>query len=452
MKPFSFYLITDTHYFAPSLGCEGEAYDEFMQKEQKCFAETAAINRAVMKWLAGAKDADTILIAGDLSFNGEKLSHLEFLELLGALKKSGKRILVITAAHDFNDHPFCFTKEGGRGEPEGTPREELFDLYYEYGFSDALSVDRESLSYVTQLTDGVRLLALNNDGTQAHHRTYTPQQIEWILGETEKARRDGQMMIAMNHYPMIPACPLFDLIGDATMPNHDAMTDMLADAGVHVVFTGHMHNQSIKQKVSSAGNIFWDVCTGSLIGCPAYMRYVTIENENTLDIKSLPIPDFEWDTKGLSKEAYLQRQFDMMINNFIEWMATDTPRFLGKVGLPQKPATVKIFGKIGKVLNSATVGDITKKLLVSCPDEVRNTPFRELAVSIVRNIFVGNAPYVEGTPEYEVVMAVLGRFRPLLAIASAALSKNGKKIDIREMVKLTIGHYGVDEYNTKISW
>lgn len=46
MQPFRFYLITDTHYFAPSLGCRGPAYEEFMQSEQKCFAETKAINEA----------------------------------------------------------------------------------------------------------------------------------------------------------------------------------------------------------------------------------------------------------------------------------------------------------------------------------------------------------------------------------------------------------------------
>ena len=39
MKPFKFFLITDTHYFAPSLGCYGEEYHNFMQFEQKCFAD-----------------------------------------------------------------------------------------------------------------------------------------------------------------------------------------------------------------------------------------------------------------------------------------------------------------------------------------------------------------------------------------------------------------------------
>lgn len=69
MKPFNMYVITDTHYFASVLGCRGEEYNKMMEFEQKCFAETQAINEAAFEWLEKADGADTVLIAGDLSFN-----------------------------------------------------------------------------------------------------------------------------------------------------------------------------------------------------------------------------------------------------------------------------------------------------------------------------------------------------------------------------------------------
>ena len=78
MQPLKFYLVTDTHYFKNSLGAFGEAYEQFMDFEQKCFAETQAINEAVFAWLTEAKDADIVLIAGDLSFNGEKRATPRF--------------------------------------------------------------------------------------------------------------------------------------------------------------------------------------------------------------------------------------------------------------------------------------------------------------------------------------------------------------------------------------
>ncbi len=450
MKPFKFFLLTDTHYFAPELGCRGEAYDEFMQFEQKCFAETAAINKAVFGWLEKNGEADTVLIAGDLSFNGEGQSHTEFIELLKKLKASGKKIYVITAGHDFNEKCFAFD-ETGRREFPGTKREELFDLYYEFGFSDAISVHKESLSYVAQLSEGIRLLALNNDGDEANRHTYTASQTEWILRQTKKAREDGQMMFVMNHYPLIPACPIFGLIGDAVMPRADEITSMLADEGVHLGFTGHMHNQSIKLKLSENGNRFFDVCTGSVIGCPAYMRLVEIESRSQVKIESIPVADFKWDMGGLTTQEYFRRQFDMMINTYLDCMADDPERLMGKLRLPKNDALKEILEFFGGYLNSATVGSVCKRLFVKCDDSVRDRSFREFLTEIVRNIFVGNAPYVNGTAEYEAFMGIIDRFSPVLSIVKKTVKVKGEPLDIREMLRTCIGHYGVDEYNTTLT-
>ncbi len=449
MKPFKFILLTDTHYFAPSLGCRGEEYDKFMQFEQKCFAETSAINKAAFQELKRMTDIDTVLIAGDLSFNGEKLSHLEFIELLKDLKLAGKKIYVITAGHDCNEHPFAFD-ETGRLAPEGTKREELFDLYYEFGFSDALSYDRESLSYVAELSEDIWLLALNNDGNNEIGHTYTPSQLEWIAEQTKRARKEGKMMFCMNHYPLLAACPLFDLVGDAVMPDADRITSFLADEGVHLGFTGHMHNQSIKMKVTEKGNRFYDVCTGSLIGCPAFMRRVEIIDSDTVKIESLPVPDFDYDKDGLTHEEYLKRQFDMMINTYLDCMAEDPKRLMRKLRLPEKAILEKLLVFFGKKLNKATLGSVCKLMLVKCDDSIKDRGLRDFMTEIVRNVFTGNAPYVEGTPEYNAFMGVIDRFSPILKIVKKKVKVRGRPLDVRELLRLTIGNYGVDEYNTTL--
>ena len=82
MSKLNFYLVTDTHFFKNSLGAYGKEYDEFMRFEQKCFGETEAINNAIFDYLSTQTKTDTILIPGDLSFNGEKESHLGFIKLL----------------------------------------------------------------------------------------------------------------------------------------------------------------------------------------------------------------------------------------------------------------------------------------------------------------------------------------------------------------------------------
>lgn len=450
MKPFKFYLITDTHYFSEKLPAYGESYKEFMQFEQKCYAETPSMNKASMAFLEKSQDADTILIAGDLSFNGEKESHLEFTELLRKLKHAGKKIYVITAGHDYNDYSFAFDHTG-RITPEGTKREELYDLYYEFGFSDAISVHKDSLSYVAEISEDVWLFALNNDGDEEYRHTYTASQREWINDMLKKGREEGKMMLVMNHYPLLPACPIFGLIGDAVMPGADEMTTIFADSGAHLGFTGHMHNQSIKLKTTEKGNKFWDVCTGSLIGCPAFMRLVEIKDKKTVDIKSIPVPDFEWEKDGLSTEAYLQRQFDMMINTYLDCMVNDPGRLMGKLRLPDNAVLKKLLPKFGNFVNRATLGSICRLFLVKCPDEVKDRPLKGFILEIVRNIFTGNAPYTDNTPEYKAFMGVISRFSPILFIVKKKVKVGGRPLDIKKMLKECLGNYGVDEYNTTLT-
>ena len=63
MSERSFYLITDTHYFKNSLGATGRGYDKLMRYEQKCFAETQAINELVFEYLGNSEGTDIVLIA-----------------------------------------------------------------------------------------------------------------------------------------------------------------------------------------------------------------------------------------------------------------------------------------------------------------------------------------------------------------------------------------------------
>lgn len=448
MSLTNFYLITDTHFFKNSLGASGKDYDDFMRFEQKCFAETEAINNAVFDFLAETKKTDTILIAGDLSFNGEKESHLGFIELLNSLKAKGKRVFVVTAGHDFNNTCYGYSEEKGKYEVEATSRDELFDLYYDFGFSDAIAVDKKHLSYVVQLADGVRLLALNNDGSDEVKEAFDNEQLEWIKEQARKAREDGQMMFAMNHYPLIAGQPILSLISSAVQKNAAEAIKVLADEGVHLVFTGHMHNQSINEKTTPSGNKFYDVCTGSIIAVPASMRFVTIESPNTVDIKTEHIPDFEWDTKGKSCKKYLSDMFDSMILNMLEDMRTNPERMLNKLGIKNKKLE-PIFGFVGKKLDTITVGKTTALLGVKCDKSIKNMLLKEFICKLVRDVFSGNQTMKEGTPEGDTFLRVLKRYNFILKRIKLK-NTDGEAVDLFELLKHSAGNYGIDDYNATL--
>lgn len=444
MTPLKFYLIADTHYFENSLGAYGKEYDEFMRFEQKCFAETECIDKAVFKYLCDAKEADIVLIAGDLVFNGEKESHKGFLKLLNELKLSGKKIYVITADHDFKENPFAFN-DTGKITPEGTSRDELYDLYYEFGFKDAIAVDKKHLSYVAQLSDGVRLLALNNDYTDK--RTFDDEQLEWILKQAKQAQKDGQMMFAMNHYPLLPGQPILSIVPAATQKDAPKVTNMLADNGVHLVFTGHMHNQSINEKVTPSGNKIFDVCTGSVIASPSVIRLVEIVDKNTIRIKTLPAPDFNW--KGLNGKTcseYLDGIFDSMILNMISDMRYHPESLLRRFGAGDKKKLYPIVKSVGKRLDKYTVGKVCRILMVKCPPEIKDMQVKDYATELVRGVFAGNQTFREGTPKGDVFLRALKRLNPILKKIHLK-NTEGKAVELFDILKNSAGNYGMSDYN-----
>lgn len=451
MSLANFYLITDTHFFKNDLGAYGKEYDDFMRFEQKCFAETEAINNAVFDLLAKTEKTDNILIAGDLSFNGEKESHKGFIKLLNELRAKGKNVYVVTADHDFKnegDKCYGYTTEKGKFEVEATRRNELYDLYYEFGFKNAIAVDKQHLSYVAQIADGVRLLALNNDGSPTAHKTFDDEQIEWIKEQAKKAREDNQMMFAMNHYPLLPGQPIFSVISSAVQKNASYITDVLADEGVHLVFTGHMHNQSINVKTTEKGNKFYDVCTGAIIASPASMRFVTIEDKNTVKIETEAIPDFIWDTNGRTCKKYLSDLFDGMILNMLEDMKDNPDRIMGKFGIKNDKLR-PIIKFIGKKLNKITVGKTCRLVLIKCDKSIKKMLLKEYITKLVRDVFSGNQTFKEGTPEGDVFLRFIKRFNFIFKRINLK-NIDGEKVDLFEILKHSAGNYDTDDYNATL--
>lgn len=450
MKQSKFYVMADPHFFDSSLGCSGKEYEDFMHYEQKCFAETENINKSVFEFLKNATEADTVLIVGDLSFNGEKKSHEGFIKLLYELKNSGKKIYVVTADHDFKqkrEDTFAFG-ENGRYSPEHTERDDLFDMYKDFGFGDAIAADREHLSYVAQLSDSVRLMALNCDLKKDGKYYFFEEQREWIKEQAKKAREDNQTIVAMCHYPILPGQPLFSIISKILIRDAYDFATFLADNGIHIIFTGHMHNQSINELITENGNKLYDITTGSVIADPAFIRLVSIIDEKTVEIKSIPTPDFEWDTDNCKK--YLSDRFDAMIVNLITDMRDDTERAMRKLGIKDKGSIKKLLRFAGKIICKVKVGTLAKLLFIKCDKSIKNMRALDYATEVVRGAFEGNQTFVEGTPKGDVWIGLLRR----LGFVFKKLNLkgwDGKKADLYDLLKNTAGNYGIDDYNATLT-
>lgn len=418
MQNLNFYLVTDTHFFDPSFKRSGAAYEKRSISDQKCVAETPAIIDAGFKQIADDKETNIILIPGDLVYRGEYQSHIGLGNRLYKLKEQGKKIYLITARHDYDDND-SFEFDGDKMLPvKAMPRDELRDFYKDFGFDGAISEHKESMSYVAQLADGIRLLALNCDGDCKDFKGLWDNQMKWALEQIEDAHRTGNYIFAMTHYPLLPFSPIMNLISDSHLTDWEKRANQFADAGLDLIFTGHMHAQAVTEYVTENGNKITDVQTGCFVGCPCAYRKVTIK-DSTADIKSYTINDFDYDKQGKSASEYFQWRFDRMID------------YKMKEILP-KPAM--------KILNKLTVKKICNFLWFNPDKSIQNILAKDLGIELVRNIFIGNEPYVKGTAVYEAFEKLINRLSLIIHIAEKKAGKKNKVLsDIKSFLLCTIG-------------
>lgn len=418
MQNLNFYLVTDTHFFDPSFKRSGAAYEKRSISDQKCVAETPAIIDAGFKQIADDKETNIILIPGDLVYRGEYQSHIGLRNRLYKLKEQGKKIYLITARHDYDDND-SFEFDGDKMLPvKAMPRDELRDFYKDFGFDGAISEHKESMSYVAQLADGIRLLALNCDGDCKEFKGLWDNQMKWALEQIEDAHRTGNYIFAMTHYPLLPFSPIMNLISDSHLTDWEKRANQFADAGLDLIFTGHMHAQAVTEYVTENGNKITDVQTGCFVGCPCAYRKVTIK-DSTADIKSYTINDFDYDKQGKSASEYFQWRFDRMID------------YKMKEILP-KPAM--------KILNKLTVKKICNFLWFNPDKSIQNILAKDLGIELVRNIFIGNEPYVKGTAVYEAFEKLINRLSLIIHIAEKKAGKKNKVLsDIKSFLLCTIG-------------
>lgn len=454
MKNFSFYLVTDTHYFDTSFGREGEAYENRSRTDQKCVAETPAVIDAGFAKLAQDKETNVILIPGDLVYRGEYQSHVGLRDRFYKLKEQGKEIYVITARHDYCEDGEPVEFIGSEVVPvKGMPRAELAEFYKDFGFGSAINTYKDGMSYVAQLCDGVRLLALNCDGDTHSFKGLWQEQIDWALEQIKDAKESGNYIFAMTHYPLLPYSPVMNFLGDSHLTDWEQTATILADAGLDLIFTGHMHSQAVTEYVTPSGNKITDVQTGCFVGCPCAYRKVTFEDEHTVDIKSYTIEDFDYDKGGKTAQEYFEWRFNRMITDIIDAMAYDFAFFTRLFGGPEKNKKLKVpVTIVGKLLQKFTLKGLGRMLCFRVDKSVANLLVKDVAVEIVRNIFVGDEPYVKGTPIYNAVEKMLKRLHPITHIIEKKVgAKNPLLADLDSFVLSSIGDDAQRDYKTKIS-
>ena len=423
MKEFSFYQITDLHlYAAERIGSHGRAYDLKAQSDQKCMKESVAIVRAAFDAMAADKDTDVILISGDLTFDGEKASHDLLVEMLTELKRSGKRIFVTTATHDYRMNACCYT-ETGAIPVEKYPREQLREIYADFGWNEAVAEHPASMSYAVKMFPGWRFLLLNDDGPEGFCG-YSDDLLNWIKAQAAEAKRDGERMVAVTHHPMLPPAKIYPIFSHGQMLcGFETTAPMFADLGIEYIFTGHTHMQSISHLDTVRGGRLYHINTGAVTGHPAPYRKMTIKPDG-IDVKTLNVTSFDWDLGGMDVDTYMKEHFLSMLRLVFDTMEHDHAAFKqigASFAVNEKAVDMlgPLFTLFGKIINGLTFGALAKLLLMPhvVPQEVKDRKVRDFLLDLISDLYSGIRRYTPETPEYRAFLPMAKRIGKVVRLS-----------------------------------
>lgn len=111
LEPLSLIIATDLHYLAPELTDHGSFFEQFIEdgdgKSMKYSNELvdAFVNQVV------EQKPDALILSGDLTFNGELLSHQALAKKLHRIRENDIPIFVIPGNHDL-ENPMALTFDG----------------------------------------------------------------------------------------------------------------------------------------------------------------------------------------------------------------------------------------------------------------------------------------------------------------------------------------------------
>lgn len=416
-------FIADTHYYSKSLGTSGKAYALRSGSDQKCLAETAEIIDAAFEKI-GESDTDAVFILGDVTNNGEMVSHIEFREKLYKLKRK-KPVYIITATHDWccDGNPRRFEGNKTYSDVPVMKSRDLPGFYNDFGPGQAIDsfiTDIGTVCYTIELGGNVRVLCLNDDKNENDHAGFTPACRKWIENQLENARRDGCLMIGIEHHLLLPHISPLITGGSTCVEHREQIAEWFADNGLRYMFVGHSHIQNTDSFISRSGNQITEVNVGALCGYPAPIVNVTVQADGTLfyevdHLKTFKLGDTQTDaqqylakhacelifnvTKCRAKQDFIERADALQLNG----------RALSKYWFIIKPLLVKIDTMLVwdayKVLcRLGLAADVSKAEAM----QFRYKSLREMIGEMWLSILDGSAePHPKNSAYYKLVMCAL---------------------------------------------
>lgn len=275
-KDITIFEASDIHYLSQQLTDNSPAFVEMLGEGDGKM--THYIDPIVNAFVDDVieKKPDFLFISGDMTFNGEKMSHIDLVEKLEKVRNAGITVLVIPGNHDI-DYPFSMAFEGEYTFPtDRFLKTDYEEVYKEYGLSKATSRDEETLSYFYPLSKDIQVLMLDVN-TGVKFGTASDKTVQWVKTNLEAATAKGIRTIAVSHQTLLEHSDT--LTQGFAISNGEQLAEIYRANNVKLSLCGHTHVQHI----ADSDKKLFDIVTSSMAVYPSQYGIINIKPD-TFDI------------------------------------------------------------------------------------------------------------------------------------------------------------------------
>lgn len=292
-------VMSDLHYLSPDMIADTEDFEHAFNSDRKLLKESSSVLHEMLERVRADKP-DILLVSGDLTKDGEQECHAALAKQLQQLQQDvpGLKIYVINGNHDIrNYNAKNFNTADGKAVPATRTEPEDFKQIYDFVYSDPTVIatftpaegnKAGGLSYVARPVEGLTVIAMDtcryssdntSNGDDEHETSgaISADLEKWVIEQTAAAKARGDLVIGLEHHGLVPHFDVEPTILPMYLVNgYERIAQEYADAGMSVVFTGHMHAVDIAAMTTAAGNTFYDIETGSALTYPCPVRFVDL--------------------------------------------------------------------------------------------------------------------------------------------------------------------------------
>jgi 3',5'-cyclic AMP phosphodiesterase CpdA len=269
---------------------EGSAWDSYINSSHKLEDYSVGLFQNMIDSIL-LQMPDIVMLPGDISKDGEKLSHEYITQELSRLTNAGIKVFVVPGNHDIGNIENAQYFDGSkRYKAENITAEQFAEMYASFGYEGSVR-DENSLSYAAEPVDGLVII-----GIDSHSRKIGKKTLDWICEQASNAREQDKQIIAMMHHPIMEHFNgQTEMKSDAIIKDDENVRSRFMEAGIHTVFTGHFHTTDVAMAYNEnhTDSIF-DITTGSMISYPMHHRWVTLsENLSRMEINTFVTDSIE---------------------------------------------------------------------------------------------------------------------------------------------------------------